>query len=287
MVEEVKITVVPSISETDLLDVRDAMQQVLDFFTLLSDADKSIRDNSEQIIWRLSNATMNSPLTVTANAYSKDPSVHVTHQAIRAKRQITKVFQDLTTGKPIPDWVNKQEEVLLRNILKRNLNGIGRTDIMLGDNVEPIVISHQVATQCINNLDLAAIQKLSQKEDFTHNALGSIEGEIIRADTFYSQPSLLIRERLSNKDVRCTLKNSIAAKIGVQHNLYEIWNNKRILVEGLLSYDMDGVIVRIEATDITLVESTNISVDKIFDPNFTGGLAPIEYLNQIRGDSIE
>ena len=52
-----KITVEPSADHPDILNIRDAMQQVIDYFDLLTD------QNDSNVVWSLVRASTNSPFT--------------------------------------------------------------------------------------------------------------------------------------------------------------------------------------------------------------------------------
>lgn len=287
MVERVKITITPSVTDSGLLEIQHAMQQVLDFFALLSHVDKSTSANEKPVVWHLLKATANSPLMVEAQAHSRDPAINVDRQAILAEAQLSKGIDAVVTGKPFPAWLDQQAENVLRSFLNRNLNGIGRTDIFMRDELEPIVISHRIAKQAMNHLDAEALKREAEKEDYTHTEYGSIEGELFGVGSYYNKPSFSLRERLSGREVTCITSGESADKIGIEHYLSEVWKRKRILVEGRLMYNEKGEIEKVEAYDISILEPKNIPVEKIYDPQFTGGLSPSEYLEKIREGDLD
>lgn len=282
MAEQVKITIVPSVSDANLLTVTDAMQQVLDLFALLSAAETAKKGKSA-IVWRLISATTNSPFNVVGEAYAVDPAIIMDVDAMEAKRDFQSAMNAVIAGQPIPTWAQERNaEATLRKVFKRNLNGIGRTDVDLGQGIDPIIIAHRSAGQAVRNLDLSVLNREGMKEDFTHTAYGSLEGIILAAGTFYNKPCFHIRERLSGREIRCVISGALADEIGKQHDLSEVWKHKRVLVEGRIAYDTNGYVINIDATNMKTVEHISVPVEAFIDPHFTGGLSPTEYLKRFR-----
>ena len=209
MKERVKITITPSVSASNLLTVEDAMKQVLDYFDLLRSADKSL-DDKETIVWRLKSVTTNSPFTVIAEPYGVDPAISVDRPAAIVMRRFKEGMDAVIKDKDIPSWIENDKH--LQNTLKRNLNGIGRTDIDLGDSIEPIVISHKVADDARKNLEK---RKLSKEQNLTHSCHGSLEGYINSVSKHYGKPCFYLRTRQSEKDIRCIVSEDIADEIGL------------------------------------------------------------------------
>ena len=286
MESQVKITITPSMASSGLLEIQHAMQHVQDFFALFSHVDASTSLNKKPVGWYLLKAATNSPFQVEAQAYAKDPTVNAERQAILAATQLKSGMEAIIAGLSFPGWFDRQAETFLRNFFNRNLNGIGRTDITLFDK-PAIVISHKVAKQAILHLDEEALKQEAQKEDYTHMEYGSVEGEICGVGRHYNKPSFSLRERLSGKNIVCITDGASVEKIGAEHYLSEIWDKKRVLVQGRLIYNAEGEIEKVEAYDISIITPKDIPVDKIYDPKFTGGLSPSKYLEEIREGNLD
>lgn len=281
MKERVKITITPSVSDSNLLTVHDAMEQVLDYFDLLRSADKSL-DDKETIVWRLRSVTTNSPFTVTAEPFGHDPAISVDRHAAVVMRRFQQGVDSVIHNRDIPDWIENDKH--LHNTLKRNLNGIGRTDIDLGDSIEPIVISHKVADDARKNLQK---RKLTKEKNLTHSCHGSVEGYITSVSSYYGKPCFYLRLRHSEKNIRCIVSEDIADEIGHAHNLNEVWGNTRIIVEGLISYNAKGEAENIDVKMIDKIKEKNVSLNDIYDEDFTNGLPVGEYLEKIREGTID
>ena len=274
MKERVKITITPSISDSNLLTVEDAMQQVLDYFDLLRAADKSL-DDKESIVWRLKSVTTNSPFTVEAEPYGHDPAISVERHAAIVMRRFHDGMDAVIHDKEIPSWLENDKH--LQNTLKRNLNGIGRTDINLGDRLDTIVISSKIADDARKNLEK---RKLAKEENLTHSCYGSVEGSITSVSRYYGKPCFYLHPRQGDKEIRCVVSEDVAAEIGTAHSISEVWGNGRVIVEGLVSYNAKGLAENIQVMHISGIDEKDFSLDDIYDPDFTGNLSVKEYQEQ-------
>ena len=282
MKERVKITITPSVSDAGLLTVDDAMQQVLDYFNLLRAADKSF-DDKETIIWRLKSVTANSPFTVEAEPYGQDLAVSVDHHAAIVMQRFHEGLEAVIHDKEIPAWI--QDDKHLQNSLRRNLNGISRTDIDLGENINPIMISHKIADDACKNLEK---RKLAKQKNLAHSCYGSLEGFIISVNRYYGKPCFYLRPRQQgDKDIRCIVSEEFVEEIGTAHSISEVWANSRIIVEGLISYNSDGMPESIQTKNINIIQERDISLDDIYDPDFTGGMTVKEYQEKLREGMLD
>jgi len=280
--KRIKFKITPSESVANLLTVEEAMQQILDYVSILKGADDSLDDKENRIVWKLVEATTNSPFTLTVEAYATDANVSVDARANEVTQIFRRGMESVITKGEIPAWLEKKTLMgtPLQNVLKRNMNGIGRTDIELGDNIRPIMISHRTADTGIKNIALSELKEETQ--DFTHVAYGTIEGQIRNVNTYYNKPSFTIQDRLTNQEARCVVQSDLAVKIGPEHTLEEVWGNQRVIVEGNISYNRDGDIVNIDAVDVRIVHAESIRAESFLDPNYTGGKAVSAYLEDLR-----
>ncbi len=279
MAERVKITVTPPGAVSNLLKVEDAMKQVLDYFDLLGDASKAI-DGENQIVWLLTSVTTNSPFTVEAEPIGADPTENVDAYARSVKAQLYHGIKAVIEGGEIPDWLKRNNN--LNHSLNRNLNGVGTTHIDFGKHVAPITINHRIAGEAQKNL-----QEKYRLDDFTHTAHGSIEGIIKSVGTHFNRPAFKLRTRLSELEIWCKVEDQLASEIGSKHNLYEIWGEKRVMVEGQISYDYDGFPKEVDVDRIVNVSKKDVQLESILDPTFTGDLTAAEYLEKLREGGLD
>src|ERR1700730_14130756 len=125
--ERVTITVRPSATHPDILSVQDAMCQVLDYFDLLLPEG----NEDQNLVWNLSCASTNTPLTVIGEPVSLAHDIDVSIIARAQRTLVAEQFRALAGGKrPSRKLTHKKRETM-RRLFKRNMDGIGRTDAIL------------------------------------------------------------------------------------------------------------------------------------------------------------
>jgi len=278
MARSVSITVHPSDLGAEYLSVSDAMNQVLDMIGALESIEAG--DASErQIVWRLTDAHTNSPpFTVRAEAFSRDPQVSV---AIEAER-VTKLYSVAITsvlGGSKPDWLESEPGKLLRRALKRNLNGVGHTDVVIGDD-DPIVIVPTGARLGITALEFDE----EHAEDYQRTEFGTVECQVIGLTTYYSSPAIIVLERLSRQRVICVLTPKLAAELGPEHQWSEAWEGQSLLIGGKLAYGSDGKLKRINAVFQESVEWSDVPISDLKDLDITNGRTVEQHLDDFWGE---
>lgn len=288
MTEPVKITITPSVADSDRLTVQDAAHQLLDLFDLLKLIDKKKGGTpDEQLEWCLTNVSMNSPLNAEVSGCSKDPTVLPDMRVLQVTGEFSRGMKAIIEGQSYDAWPDDDEMKFYTSILKRTTNGIGKTDISFGDDRPAIVLSHRIAKEGLLRVEKRKIDIEASKEDFTHQAHGSVEGVIVSTQMYYNKPSVMIKERISGENIHCVMDQALSDTIGEEHNWSEVWQSKRVLVEGLISYDAAGRPKRVNASNITLVKTKKISLADIYDEDFTNGLPVGEYQEKIREGKLD
>jgi hypothetical protein len=255
--ETVTIVVHPSGADADTLTVEDAMQQVLDIFKLLSKAEVE-RVGHDNVVWRLQSASANSPFTVSAVAVATDPVTIVDQEAHQAKVALGEGWMGLISARAKAAWIDAPAQEILSRILARSLNGIGRTDIRFDDDeIPPIVIDHQAASRADTYLKLIAAEEAAEHEDLTRTEYGGLEGNITDITTYYRKPAFVIRERISGRELKCVLITPAAQAALGGHEWREAWSNRRVFVSGKIYYNESGQVLRIDAEELTEIETTN------------------------------
>lgn len=279
--ERVTLTVRSNIGEEGPLTVEDAMRQILDFFEVLVDAQEE-EENGRSVSWQLVNISMQSPLEASAEPFAFDPAIATEIIARRAKNRVVHAFNEITTTGRVPSWVKPSTREKVRRILKRNTNGIGRTDIKISDSEPIVAIVEKSARAGLLTLDRSDLETAAAQEDFSRTEIGSIEGDVIQTTTYHKKPALVIRDRVSGHDVVCVLSSDLADAVGPHHRWDEVWHSRRVLIGGELFYRPDGQVARIGATEFATIEPMELTSVEITDKNFTGGLSPVKYLEKIR-----
>lgn len=278
MAKSVSITVHPSDLSGEYLTVSDAMKQVLDMIGALEGIEAG--DASErQIVWRLTEAHTNSPpFTVTAEAFSSDPQVSVSLKADRVTHLYTVAISSVLAGER-PDWLESEPGRLLKRALKRNLNGVGHTDVVVQDE-EPIIIVPSLARIGIE----ALTDPESAVEELQRTEYGTVECKVIGLTRYYSSPAIIVVERLSGERVICVLTPKLADQIGPQHQWSEAWDGQSLLIGGKLTFGSDGKLKRINASFHEPIEWTAVSNADLNGLDFTYGRTVQQHLNEFWGE---
>ncbi len=286
MAEFIQVGVQGPSKTPDLLTVQDAMQQVLDIFDL------ALQDDPEgkEIFWRLAAVSMDSPLMVEGEAVGKTQTVDVDRIAKHQKERFGNDIRELSEGRIPQRWRSGPPAELVGGILERCANGIGKTEIVLEKDAPPIEITPQKASRAILEYErmVEVLVEIEQKiARSARSELGSVEGYLHDVGTKSNNPALWIIERVTRKKFWCRISDDLQETIAGEATLLDVWRQKRILVRGIISYTDGGSISRVQASSVTLIDPTNVSIDDIRDPDFTGGMGPSEYLDNLREENLD
>ena len=281
--ETVTVVVHPSGTDADNLTVADAMQQVLDTFKLLSRAEARDPTSNASVVWRLQKASTNSPFTVEATPLSSHPEIAIDRQAVQALIAFQDGMSAILQAKGKPAWIDDETEQILKRVLARNLNGVGRTDIFIGLEAPPTTIDHRAARRAENFLERIAAEEAAKVEDLTHKEYGSIEGHVTDATSWHGRPAFKIRARLSGKELVCVLPKEAAETVGKAHSWQEVFSKQRVLVSGVCHYNSSGLVTRIDAEEVQTIKARDISISELRDTDFTEGKSPSSHLGIVWG----
>ena len=182
------------------------------------------------------------------------------------------------------DWLDSPAGKTLKNILQRNLNGVGRTDIDFRTSGDPVVIVHASAKRAVLALEKAELDEELGDDDLTHVEYGALEGEVVATGLHHSRPAVFLKDRLSGERVICVLSAEIAEKIGPEHSWLEVWTGRRTLISGAVYYDEAGVARRVHAESVETFVVPDVGLEEVRDPDFTGGLSTADFLHYVRGE---
>lgn len=255
------------------------MSQILDFFNMLAAAGGP---DSETVSWQLVEVSMKSPLSATAEAVSRVPGVPPDLIAKREKTVLSSSIDDIVSNGTVPEWMGPSTLRTAHAFFERILNGIGRTDIKFDEHSVPTIIVDKRARAAIESIELAEQATAPPAVDLSRTEFGSVEGNVLSATTFYGRPALRVKERLTGTEFVCIFSEVLAQTAGVEHNWYEIWTNKRVLVVGEIKYGRDGKVARVSAIRIRGIDPPPLSPAEAWDPSFTGGVSPAEYVELSR-----
>lgn len=281
MSKSVSITVHPSDLSGEYLTVSDAMRQVLDMIGTLEGIEAG-DDGERNIVWRLTDAHTNSPpFTVRAEAFPKDPQVSVSLEVDRVVGLYAVAVKSILAGQR-PDWLESEPGRQLKRALKRNLNGVGHTDIVI-EGEEPIII---VPTTARIGLAILEQSDIAEEVDLQRTEYGSVEGQVVGLTRYYSAPSLVLQERLTGQKVVCVLSPALASLIGPSHQWSEAWEGQYLRIGGALVYSSDGRLKRINASHHESIEWADVSLHDLRGIDILQGRTVQQHLDEFWGAKV-
>jgi ribosomal protein L19 len=205
--------------------------------------------------------------------------------AYQATRELDEGFAALGQGKIISAWSEGNKSETLKRILKRNLNGIGRTDIRIEEKKDSEIITPAKAEIGLRALE-ATIGLVEPENDRSRVEIGSIEGTYLQIGHYYAHPAIKIRERKSGTEIWCRISEENLERFSERIKAVDVWRHKRVRARGRIYFDSNGRVLRVEAADVQVIAIPHVTVDEVRDREFTGGLSVSEYLERFREGSL-
>lgn len=276
---KVTVTIQAAAEHPDVLDIRDAMQQVLDFFELLSGD-----DDKDTLAWNITYAGTNSPFTAEAEAVSIRADVDISPVANLRISETASYLSELSTGLSPTKTISNRRRNAARRVFSRNTNRVGKTTLKFSVPTALDVILtptlSQTALDTSKTLELPELQYLAENRE--RQEYGSIEGKIIGVGTDYNQPAIHIEERKSGRQIACRVGQDVIDAIALATSLRDVWEHRRVRVRGIISYDNFGQIVRVHAKSVSVVSPRSMTLRDIEDTNFTNNIQISDYLEKLR-----
>jgi len=278
MAERLVVRVNASPSHANGITVEDAFNQVLDLFELAKEGEA---DPDRLVAWRLVSATMQSPFTIVAEAVSVVPLMNVDSIARAQKVEFVRNLEQLNHGVVPRAWSRSTLRRRATFVYARNMNGIGRTDVSFqpGEtDFAEVVVTPDTAAVAVH----ALTDDPAHRQEEIKDQIGSVEGVMQQVGTHYNKPAILVRERKTGAEFWCVVTEEFRARIAAEANFDDVWSGRRVVVHGLISYNDVGEIARVTATEVHRVIPTDVPLEKLRDPEFTGGLSVTDYLEKLR-----
>jgi hypothetical protein len=245
--------------------LEEGLQHILDHFKVL-DAAAQFLEEGTKIQWGLGAAHMNSPLTLEVQALNK-PQL--------ATRAVGEYARAAHAPRP-PVWIRYCPPY--RKVLTRK--GIQSTQISC-QGAETLEFSQNFTARALRNLDALYQMNLA------HTAYGAREGYISNITTYHGKPSFSLVDVLNEQSITCVVKDKdVERRIGPSRSWDEAWKRETVSVEGMIFYDNDGSIKKIEVQDLLIIQKKDVSLEDIYVEDFTKGFSVSEYLEGIRDGRI-
>ncbi|MBV8895031.1 MAG: hypothetical protein JO051_00860 [Acidobacteriaceae bacterium] len=273
------ITVQAPAERPDILDIRDAMQQVLDFFDLLTS-----EEDRNTLAWNMTLASTNSPFTAQAEAVSVRPGIDVRAVATARIGEVSEYMTALARGRAPRRAMDSKRRNAARRLWRRNTNGIGRTTVQFDlPKVEPITVTPSLAATALEafakqeSLEFSYLPEKRERTEF-----GSVEGALIDVGTDYKFPAVRIVERKSGREIVCRVEQAVVDAIASQADFRDVWERRRVRVRGRIVFDTGGQISRVYANTITPLSPRTMTLRDIEDQEFTEEVPTADYLERLR-----
>lgn len=281
MAERVVISVDPGSTELSQ-KVQDVFGHVLDLFELLA---HSGQIDDDAVVWRLVSVSMNSPLTIVAEAIASrpGPGVSIERVARSQRERFSSNISELKRGR-VPDvWRGPREVKRISRAFSASQSATTRVMVPNnGRSLESVVVLPLDLPVVEQALRVAAAEAVPRPKD----QRGSIEGQIVEVGTFYNRPAIKIRERKSRTEVWCTVTEAHREQVSSETNFEDVWKGRRVLVEGVLQYESSGVLSRVFVDTVHVTEPREVQVEALGDSKFTQGLSAADYLDRFREGTL-
>ncbi len=276
--ETIVITIHPSVDDSEPVRALEALEQGADVLRLLDAVGRLHHTGGAPPLWRLVRASTNSPLTLEVAVDESADLADIDLYIRETRNELVDSLEGLAEKGVLPTWLNEEVLPIARNIFSRSRNGLGALEIGNG-NGRRFVIDRVVAESVAPTLDAAAsvVIEAGRGEE---QVWGEVEGTIVSVGTWYGKPAFRVWSRQLVKAAWCILSPALVESFGAEQTVDAVWKHKRVAMGGQLIF-RDGSIVRIIATSVRdLPAHSRVDIEVLRDPNFTGGLDPVEYLRR-------
>lgn len=263
--------------ETDAPTVADLVDQLRDYFDLLGIIEETLADDSQSAIqWRVIQASMNSPLSFTIEAFARQYAVNVDRRAdVVVKHTLAGLHQLQVTAERPPRFPERALQKAER-IFERVTNGLDQTLISADQLGFPAVdLTPSTARIAAKN-----VRALLQPAGRAYKEIGSIEGYVQSVDEDGRGRRIVqLKHRLTGDTVKCFVSGEAEQEFA-QREIRDVWRHQRVSCFGTIHFKAPGLFNYLEASKVRFLRTRSElpDVDDIIDPNFTGGMLTEDFL---------
>jgi len=267
-------------SGNDAPTVDDLLGQIEDFVEVLRGVEKAVADGGgNALVWRVTNVTMNSPISMEITPFSTNPAIYIDARAALVALTTRDGLRAMATGTLRPNGFTDEVLPKARKLQARVLNGLEGTmiDFDPGSPGGEVDITPETARA------VAATVEASKPIRAPYREIGSLEGFVARAERDgFGRGILQFRRRLDREMVKAVATGDAFRQLE-KLQLREVWEGVRVRVYGVLHFKDLGDLDHIDASGIELMDQVQLpTADEIVDTGFTGGMATEAYLAEIR-----
>ncbi|WP_291343711.1 hypothetical protein [Acidiphilium sp. 20-67-58] len=285
MASPIKITVRGTeIDGEDAPTVEDLLAQIQDFVAILCGVEESISTGGKrEIIWRVTDASKNSPLSFEITPFPREHAMNIDRRAAQVIMSTTRGVKEIAKTGERPAHFSDNLVSRIERIFDRVTNGLADTSIDVSGYDQSLTVD--ITRSFAANASRAILSARPQGA-VPHREIGSVEGTITRVELDgYGRPVVWLRARLDGQVVKCVAHRGALDRIG-HYEIMEVLKGMRVSVHGLISYkdyeEFGGV--EVEGVHVFPPDEELPDHQNIVDPGFTKGLEASEYLEAIRND---
>jgi hypothetical protein len=263
------------------------LDQLRDFLDILHGVEEAaVGGPSSAIVWRVVQASRNSPLTFAIEAFPKIFGVNIDQRVDTVVRETAAGYAILRSKPERPKHFNDELMKKAERTFGRVTNGIGAFVTDFGSDLPKLEITPSVARTASRN-----VRTVLTSFERRYQEIGSIDGFIkgVEVDG-RGRRVAFIRDRMTGSIVKCIIPRSRPelADLLAQRYIGDVWSNVRVEVSGLIHYVNKGSIDYLDAEKVRFFKKRSElpRFQDIVDPSFTGGLLSEEYLERIRNDTL-
>ncbi|MCV2892451.1 hypothetical protein [Lentibacter sp. XHP0401] len=268
----------------DAPTVEDLLSQIQDFVYVLREVESAVSDtSSSEIVWRVTNATKNSPLTIEVTPTPKQHAMNIDMRAEKVVRATALGFQKIAQTGERPPFFTDQVLDRAAKVYARVTNGLATTVVDFGAYEDAPILNAtpSAARDIVKRLDAA-----KRPAPISHRELGSLEGFISKVELDgFGRPIVWLKSRLDGQVVKCISDEDGLDRIG-HFEVSEVLKGLRVRVHGMMHFKDLEQITSIDVDGVHVFEADAGLPDyaSIVAPDFTGGLEASEYLEELRRD---
>ena len=268
----------------DAPTVEDLLAQIQDFVFVLREVEGAIaEDKKGGIVWRVTNAMRNSPLTFEVTPYPRIFAMNIDNRAEKVVSATARGLKELADTGERPMYFSDQVLDRAENVYTRNTEGLASTVIDFSEYADApkLEVTPEVARQ-----SLARILEVKEPAPIAHRELGSLEGFIAKVELDgFGRPLVWLRSRLDGQIVKCVSSAKGLDRIG-HFEVAEVLRGLRVRVHGILNYKGLEQIATINVEGVHVFEPDKDlpEPDSIVSPGFTRGVEASAYLEALRDD---
>ena len=266
---------------SDAPTAEDFLGQVRDILDTLRGVERAVsEDSSNKIVWRVTNAQMNSPIWVELTPSAADPAVLIGDRVEKTERVFMEGIVAISGGGLRPPFFNDELVKTGQRLHDRIRSGLTDTVITFDDVISdgPLVIDRAAAMK----VDKAR-SDVFVPAPIPYRELGSIEGFVAKVELDgFGRAVLRMRTRRDGTEIKVLAAGQAFQQIEALR-LADVWQGARIRVYGTIHHRSLGVIENIAATGIELLDQHPLPTpDHVIDATFTGGLTSEAFLGELR-----